>query len=137
MNAHIAAHTNHSHTNEALRRLQHITSLLPHHRHNENYEPCQQLPPTYVQELAYFLDHAHPGRHTTGDVAQAGSIICLKNGRQQWQFILVQPSEACSKSHLVSIASPLGRATMGRRCGDIVHIATGEGERAFVVAYVR
>ena len=47
-------------------------------------------------------------------------------GTQQ-QFLFVHPLEAALDSVRISASSPLGRAVLGRRAGDLVDVASPAG----------
>jgi transcription elongation factor GreA len=63
-------------------------------------------------------------------------LINLRDGRQQ-EFLLVSAVEADAGQGQLSIASPLGRALLGRARGDCVHIQTPRGHRSYQILDIR
>jgi transcription elongation factor GreA len=59
-------------------------------------------------------------------------ILNLHNGKEQ-QFKIVGPFEADAGNGRLSMASPLGRALMGRACGDRVDLETPAGKRSYQI----
>lgn len=59
----------------------------------------------------------------------------LNNGKEQ-EFKLVGPLEADAATGNLSIASPLGKALMGRAVGDKVQVQTPRGERTYQILQI-
>lgn len=59
-------------------------------------------------------------------------ILNLTSGKEQ-QFRLVGPVEADAQNGLLSTASPLGRALMGRTPGERVELETPAGRRSYQI----
>jgi transcription elongation factor GreA len=63
-------------------------------------------------------------------------IVNLQDDREQ-EFLLVSAVEADATQGQLSIASPLGRALLGRAQGDCVHIQTPRGHRSYRILAIR
>jgi transcription elongation factor GreA len=63
-------------------------------------------------------------------------IVNLRDGQEQ-EFLLVSAVEADATQGQLSIASPLGRALLGRARGDCVHIQTPRGPRSYQILDIR
>jgi transcription elongation factor GreA len=65
------------------------------------------------------------------DRAGFGSKLVLEEDGRQVEFELVMPEDADPDHGLISVASPLGRAFVGRREGDEIEASTPAGRRLF------
>ncbi len=53
-------------------------------------------------------------------VVRIGSRVCVRDGDGDAEFRIVEPHEADAVAERASAESPLGRALLGRRVGDLV-----------------
>ena len=67
------------------------------------------------------------------DKAGFGSKLSLREGEREFVYELVMPEDADPDRGLVSVASPIGRALVGREEGDEVVVPTPGGQRRFEV----
>jgi transcription elongation factor GreA len=67
------------------------------------------------------------------DKAGFGSRLTLLENGRQLVYELVMPEDADPERGLVSVASPIGRALVGREEGDEVTVPTPSGERTFEI----
>lgn len=67
------------------------------------------------------------------DRAGFGSKLTLKEGSRQFVYELVLPEDANPDAGLVSVASPIGRALVGREAGDEVGVPTPGGSRTLEI----
>jgi transcription elongation factor GreA len=67
------------------------------------------------------------------DKAGFGSKLTLNENGRVFTYELVMPEDADPERGLVSIASPIGRALIGREAGDEVTAPTPGGERSFAI----
>ena len=63
------------------------------------------------------------------DRAGFGSKLTIRENGKQLVFELVMPEDASPEKGLVSVASPIGRALVGKEAGDEVVVVTPAGER--------
>jgi transcription elongation factor GreA len=67
------------------------------------------------------------------DRAGFGSRLTLRENGKEVVFELVMPEDASPERGLVSVASPIGRALVGKEEGDHVTAPTPSGQRHFEV----
>jgi transcription elongation factor GreA len=67
------------------------------------------------------------------DKAGFGSKVTLRENGRQFVYELVMPEDADPERGLVSVASPVGRALVGKEEGDEVTAPTPGGSRAFEI----
>jgi transcription elongation factor GreA len=60
-----------------------------------------------------------------------GSKVTVREGAQTFSYELVMPEDADPTRGLISIASPLGRAFVGKEEGDLIKAPTPAGVREF------
>lgn len=65
------------------------------------------------------------------DKAGFGSKLTVIENGKQLQFELCMPEDADPDKGLISVASPIGRAFVGKEEGDDVIVVTPAGKRAF------
>ena len=83
-----------------------------------------------IQELEYLLKNAvivesHSGERETVDIG--ASVTIQEEDYDPEIYLLVGAKEADSRNRQISNESPVGRALMGKRVGDIVSIETPGG----------
>ena len=67
------------------------------------------------------------------DRAGFGSKLTLRENGKQFVYELVMPEDADPEKGLVSVASPIGRAMIGKEAGDEVVAPTPNGQRTFEI----
>jgi transcription elongation factor GreA len=67
------------------------------------------------------------------DKAGFGSKLTLVENGKPWAVELVMPEDADPERGLVSVASPIGRALVGKEAGDEVVAPTPGGTREFEI----
>lgn len=67
------------------------------------------------------------------DRAGFGSRLTLRENGKEVVFELVMPEDASPERGLISVASPIGRALVGKEAGDQVTAPTPSGQRRFEV----
>jgi len=67
------------------------------------------------------------------DKAAFGSRLTIRENGREFVYELVMPEDADPDRGLVSVASPIGRAFVGREEGDDVEAPTPSGVRAFSI----
>ena len=90
-----------------------------------------------IQELEILLANAHVIEETTKkDVVQVGARVTIKeNGTEEECYTIVGPAEASPREGRISNESPLGRALLDHRAGDIVRVDAPGG--SFTVQIVK
>lgn len=72
----------------------------------------------------------------TAGVIRIGSRVCIRDEDGQAAFQIVVPVEADAVADRVSVESPLGRALVGRRVGDLVRYRAPGGVLSVTVVEV-
>lgn len=67
------------------------------------------------------------------DRAGFGSKLTVTENGRQLQYELVMPEDADPDKGLISVASPIGRAFVGKEEGDEVKVVTPSGSRVFEI----
>jgi transcription elongation factor GreA len=67
------------------------------------------------------------------DRAGFGSRLTLRENGKEIVFELVMPEDASPENGMISVASPIGRALVGKEEGDHVTAPTPSGQRRFEV----
>lgn len=67
------------------------------------------------------------------DKAGFGSKLTVREGEREFSVELVMPEDADPDRGLISVASPIGRALVGREEGDEVVAPTPGGKRTFEI----
>jgi transcription elongation factor GreA len=67
------------------------------------------------------------------DKAGFGSKLTLNENGRVFNYELVMPEDADPDKGLVSVASPIGRALVGKEAGDEVTAPTPGGQRTFEI----
>jgi transcription elongation factor GreA len=90
-----------------------------------------------IQELEILLANAHVIEDTAKtDVVQVGARVTIKeNGTEEERYTIVGPAEANPREGRISNESPLGRALMDHRVGDVVRVDAPGG--AFTVQVIK
>ncbi len=67
------------------------------------------------------------------DRAGFGSRLTLVENGREFSYELVMPEDADPDKGLISVASPIGRALVGKEEGDEVQVTTPAGKRTFEI----
>ena len=111
--------------------IQAITEAREHGDLKENAEykaakEHQQFIDTRMAELEYKLGSAQVVEISTGesDIVVFGVTVSLLNmeSQEEKRYTLVGEDEADIKNGSISVQSPIGRALIGHRVGDIVEV---------------
>jgi transcription elongation factor GreA len=95
-----------------------------------------------IREIDHELSHCEiidVGRLAGGDRVVFGATVDLENqdDGSKMTFQIVGELEADARLSLISITSPIARALVGKRVGDVVDVTVPGGLRAFEVVAVR
>lgn len=88
-----------------------------------------------VTEIEQFLSaEADRSADRVPGIVTTGSRVTVQDERGRTRVLaIVSPLEAGTSRDLVSRASPVGLALLGRRTGDAVHVDTPSGRRSFSI----
>ena len=71
-----------------------------------------------------------------GDVVSVGSTLTVKKGEKEMTYTIVGSYEAKPEEGRISDESPLGKAFMGHKVGDMVSVTTPGGTASYEVMKV-
>ena len=72
-----------------------------------------------------------------GDIIQVGSIVTLKKGEKIMTYTIVGPYEAKPEEGRISDESPLGKAFLKHKVGDVITVATPGGSVSYEVTEIK
>jgi transcription elongation factor GreA len=72
-----------------------------------------------------------------GDIVQVGSIVTVKKGDKTMTYTIVGPYEAKPEEGRISDESPLGKAFLKHKVGDVIQIATPGGSVSYEVVEIK
>ena len=92
-----------------------------------------------ILELEHLLAQAQVIEHTEpSEVVEIGSTVVVREGnRKPETFKIVGAAEANPKEGLISNESPLGKALLKKRVGDIVDVNAPDGVLRFRVVEIK
>ncbi len=92
-----------------------------------------------ILELEHLLAQAQVIEHTEpSEVVEIGSTVVVREGnRKPETFKIVGAAEANPKEGLISNESPLGKALLQKRVGDIVDVNAPDGVLRFRVVEIK
>ena len=71
-----------------------------------------------------------------GDVVQVGSVVTVKKGEKTMTYTIVGSYEAKPEEGRISDESPLGKAFLKHKVGDMVNVATPGGAVSYEVVKI-
>ncbi len=85
------------------------------------------------------LTVVEPSQHKDGSKIFFGATVTLENEEDGTKvtYQLVGPDEADLKSGKISVDSPVGRALLGKKAGDVVTVNRPKGEVDFAVVTIK
>jgi transcription elongation factor GreA len=88
----------------------------------------------YILKLEQMLAAAKPINKVSSDEISLGSVVQLRaaDGRE-FRYTLVGAYEAKPSAGLISNESPVGKALLGHKVGDLVIVSTPGGIKEFTV----
>lgn len=91
----------------------------------------------YILKLEQMLAAAKPINKVSSDEISLGSVVQLRaaDGRE-FRYTLVGAYEAKPSAGLISNESPVGKALLGHKVGDLVIVSTPGGIKEFTVLHI-
>jgi len=87
-----------------------------------------------ILELEQLLATAKPIYKLPGDVVSLGSITRLRTADdREYRYTIVGAFEAKPSSGLISNESPVGKALLGHKVGDLVIVSTPGGVKEYTI----
>lgn len=71
------------------------------------------------------------------DIVSIGSTIEVKKGLKTSEYTIVGFQEAKPEANLISNESPLGKAFIGKKVGDVVEIETPSGKTKYKIVKIK
>lgn len=92
-----------------------------------------------IQELETLLrDAVVVGKNENTDTVEVGSkVMVAENGREPQHFLVVGVKEANPRGGKISYESPIGKALMGKRVGDVATAETPAGDLKFKILEIQ
>ena len=79
---------------------------------------------------AVIIEERHDG------IAQVGSVVRVRDEFGEEEYTIVGPAEVDVAKGRISMESPVGRALLGHRVGDVVQVQTPGGSRPLTIVTV-
>ena len=89
-----------------------------------------------ILELEEIVKNAVLIKSEGGKTAQIGSTVLVKKDNQSLRFHIVGSNESKPEAGYVSNESPLGKAFLNKKAGDIVNVVTPKGEVIYEIVGV-
>ena len=94
-----------------------------------------------IDELRRILANSHvlsPDDIPTDEIG-VGSIVTVfdQGAKEEWEFTLVGSVESDPEADRISDESPVGRALLGKKAGEVVTVAVPDGTIKFKVVKIR
>ena len=87
-----------------------------------------------IQELEQMLASAQTINHSSKQEISLGSVIGLSAAdASEYHYTLVGAYEAQPSAGLISNESPVGKALLGRKVGDVVTVSTPGGVKVYTI----
>lgn len=94
----------------------------------------QQLVESRVFEIEDIINNSTIITMTSGkSTISVGATILVSKGTQEMKFSIVGPNEAKPEAGLLSDESPLGKAFIGKKPGDVVKVKVPAGEVTYKI----
>lgn len=85
-----------------------------------------------VVKNAVLIDESKKNSHTV----EIGSTICIRNGQSDINYNIVGSNEADPSQGRISNESPLGKALLKKKIGDIVTLETPKGAQTLEIVSI-
>lgn len=121
---------------ERLKRAKELGDLSENAEYMEAREEQTQVE-TRIVELEDMIKNAVLIRQTNGHKVQIGSTVEIERNGQNMAFNIVGPNEADPSAGKISNESPLGKAFLDKKTGDIVKVKTPAGETTYKIISVK
>ncbi len=90
-----------------------------------------------VAEIEYKLSHARMAdKNGSAGIVGIGSRVILKSADGDEEYNIVGATEADPLSGKISVSSPIAKAIIGHKVGDIVEVETPAGEMEFTIVKI-
>lgn len=121
---------------ERLKRAKELGDLSENAEYMEAREEQTQVE-TRIVELEEMIKNAVVIKHTNGGKVQIGSTVEVERDGQKMTFSIVGPNETDPAAGKISNESPLGKAFLDKKVGDLVKVKTPAGETAYKILSIK
>lgn len=121
---------------ERLKRSKELGDLSENSEYMEAREEQSQVE-TRIVELEEMIKNAAVITRTGGAKIQVGSVVETEKDGRKMIFTIVGPNEADPGAGKISNESPLGKAFLDKKSGDVVKVKTPSGEATYKIISVR
>lgn len=90
-----------------------------------------------IRQIKHLLRYGVIHENSDKKTIDFGHLVTLRHGEQEYQYTLVNQYEANPKEQKISVNSPIGKALIGRKIGDIVEVLVPSGNTRFTVVGVK
>jgi transcription elongation factor GreA len=90
-----------------------------------------------IEELKNILEKAVLINHTNGNTVQVGSTLKIESRAGMQTYSIVGAAESDPTAGFISNESPLGKAFLGKKKGEVVKVATPKGETEYKIVDVK
>ncbi len=109
---------------------------------NAEYEEARNMQAATedrIRVIEESLSHARIIEHTKGSTVSLGSVVTIqKQGeKEEHTYEIVGSAEASMQDHKISHLSPLGRALMEKKKGDLFAFNTPKGAQKYKIVNVK
>jgi len=86
-----------------------------------------------IRMVTMLLRNAHVPVVVKKDTIDIGCKVTIDDGKEQKEYLLVGGYESNPQEGKLSVVSPIGKALLGKKGGDTIHITSPQGNRSFTV----
>ena len=86
-----------------------------------------------IKELKQIISQAKVIEKKESDKIEVGSFVCLESDQGEENFQIVEPEEADVFKNKISFKSPLGKAILYKKKGDVIEFDTLEGVKKYEI----
>lgn len=90
-----------------------------------------------IRMVTMLLRNAHVPLVVKKDTVDIGCLVTIDDGKEKKQYHLVGGYESNPQTGKLSVISPIGRALVGKRAGDVIHIEAPKGKKSFTIVNFR
>lgn len=83
--------------------------------------------------LTGILKHADVRSVVKKDTIDIGCSVTIDDGKEKKSYLLVGGYESNPQEGKLSVISPIGKALVGKKAGDTIHIESPQGNKSFTV----
>ena len=122
---------------ERLQRAKELGDLSENSEYMEARDE-QQFVESHIGELEDIIKNAQIIKMTHGTkTIQIGTTFVAEKSGKQYTYTVVGANEAKPENGMISNESPIGKAFLGKKLGDVVVFKTPAGEQKYKIAEIK